>query len=289
MNIYKISSRTMPLFLAFLISFSLSAQNLENSLLWKVEKENIKPSYIFGTFHLLSKNDFEMKSKVMNAFHTSEQLVMELNLGNPGLQMEMMMHMAMKDGMTLDKLIDSVNYKKLDEAVKDAIGMGVMMFNTFKPMMVGTFLILNYIEGEPASLEMTLTSMAKEREMPIFGLETIEYQLSIFDEIPYEDQVIDLMEMVNDTKKMQALYADMVANYKDENINALYHLTVEDAGSKKELEFLLFKRNREWVKKVEELSRDHATFYAVGAAHLGGKEGMIKLLEKEGYKVTPIL
>jgi len=289
MNIDKITYRAMTLFLACLISVNLFAQNLDNSLLWKVEKEGIKTSYVFGTFHLLSKKDFEMKSKVMEAFHSSEQLVLELNLDNPGLQMEMMMHMAMKDGMTLDKLIDSVNYKKLDEAVKEAIGMSVMMFNTFKPMMVGTFLILNYIEGEPASLEMTLTSMAKEKEMPVAGLETIAYQLSIFDEIPYEEQVIDLMEMVNETQKMQELYKDMVANYKDENINALYDLTVEDAGSKKELEILLFKRNREWVEKVGELSREHATFYGVGAAHLGGKEGMIKLLKKEGYKVTAML
>ena len=81
----------------------------------------------------------------------------------------------------------------------------------------------------------------------------------------------------------------MVTHYKDENINALYDLTVEDAGSKKELEILLYKRNRNWVEKMGELSGEHATFYGVGAAHLGGKEGMIKLLEKNGYKVTAIL
>lgn len=272
-----------------LLSFQLSsAQTLDNSLLWKIEGKGIQTSYLFGTFHMLSKKDYEMKQKVVESFNQTSQLALELKMDNPLLQLEMLRYTGMKDSMTIDRLIDSVEYRKLDKALKESVGMGIAMFNTYKPMIIGTFLIMKYMEGEPVSLDMKLSSMAKAREIPVIGLETIAYQMRLFDEIPYEDQVVDLMEMVNEEARMQNLFARMITTYKKEDINALYKLTIEDAGSEKELELLLFKRNREWIAKIEKFSKEKPTFYGVGAAHLGGSKGLIILLRNAGYKVTPI-
>jgi uncharacterized protein YbaP (TraB family) len=288
MKIGKLNFCALILFFAFVSMQVSSAQQLEKTLLWKIEGEGIKTSYLFGTFHILPESDFEMLDKVSKAFNETEQLVMELNMDNPLIQMEMMKHMAMKDGMTLDKLIDSVDYKKLDAALKESVGVGVMMFNTFKPMLVGTFLILNYIEGDPASFEITLTAMAKEKEMEIDGLETVEDQMDIFDEIPYSDQAEGLMKMVLEKDKIAKLLEEMIATYKIEDLDALYELTLEDAANEKEIEMLLFKRNREWIPKMEKFSKKKSTFFGVGAGHLGGEEGLVILLRDAGYSVTPI-
>jgi len=285
-RIYFFSS---ALILLAFVSVQVShAQQLEKSLLWKIEGNEIKTSYLFGTFHMLSKSDFVMKEKVKEAFNNTEQLVMELKMDNPLIQMEMLKYMGMKDGMTLDKLIDSVDYKKLDAALKESAGVGIQMFNTFKPLLVGTFLVLKYIDGNPESFELTLTAMAKEKEMEIAGLETIAYQMGIFDQIPYEDQARDLMEMVLEEEKMRKLYDKMIATYKMEDIDALNKLTREEAGSEKELELLLVKRNKEWISEMDKFAKIKPTFFGVGAAHLGGKEGLVILLRKNGYSVSPV-
>ena len=285
-RIYFFSS---ALLLLVFVSVQFShAQQLEKSLLWKIEGNDINTSYLFGTFHMLSKSDFVMKEKVTEAFNKTEQLVMELKMDNPLIQMEMLKYMSMKDGMTLDKLVDSVDYKKLDAALKESVGVGIQMFNTFKPLLVGTFLVLKYIEGNPESFELTLTAMAKEKEMEIAGLETIAYQMGIFDQIPYEDQAKDLMEMVLEEEKMRKLYNRMIATYNMEDIDALNKLTREDAGSEKELELLLVKRNKEWISEIDKFAKEKPTFFGVGAAHLGGKEGLVMLLRKNGYSVSPV-
>ncbi|MBN1132493.1 MAG: TraB/GumN family protein [Bacteroidales bacterium] len=279
----------LALVILVLFSRDTPARQTEKSLLWKIEGKAIKTSYLFGTFHMLPKSDFEIKEKVRDAFNLCEQLVLELKMDNPLMQLELLNYVAMKDSMTIDQLVDSADYLRLDQALRESVGIGIAMFNSYKPMLIGALLIMKYIEGEPASFDLTLTEMAKERGIPIAGLETVKYQVSIFDEIPYEDQIKDVMKMINEEERMTEMFSEMVSTYRNEDLNALFDLTRQDAVSEKEIELMLLKRNRDWIPKIEILSKDKPTFYGVGAAHLGGEEGLIFLLRKAGYKVSPVL
>ncbi len=273
--------------LLFLFSFS---QDLSNSLLWKVEKEGIEPSYIFGTIHVLPQSEFELEEKVKQAMDESEELVLEIDMTDPALQTKMYQTMAMQDGMTLDKLLTEEEYSKLSEKLQSIQGAPpIAMVNGFKPFMVATMMLSEYVGSQPASFEMTLMSMASAREMPISGLETIESQMAIFDSIPYESQAEDLMEMVEEGDEMKALFADMVAQYKAEEINALYKTTEEYTDSDDEMRFMLHNRNANWAEVLEERLGEKTLFIAVGAAHLGGEEGVINLLKEQGYQMTPLM
>ena len=123
---------------SFILNTS-NAQGLQNSLLWEISGNGIQKSYVYGTFHLLPQEDFRLTEKVTTAFDASEQIVMELDMDNPNMQMEMMQNMAMTDGTTLDKIIGEKDLKLLDEQLKAAAGFGVVQANTFKPFMVETF------------------------------------------------------------------------------------------------------------------------------------------------------
>lgn len=273
--------------LLFLFSFS---QDLSNSLLWKVEKEGIEPSYIFGTIHVLPQSEFELEEKVKQAMDESEELVLEIDMTDPALQTKMYQTMVMQDGMTLDKLLTEEEYSKLSEKLQSIQGAPpIAMVNGFKPFMVATMMLSEYVGSQPASFEMTLMSMASAREMPISGLETIESQMAIFDSIPYESQAEDLMEMVEEGHEMKALFADMVAQYKAEEINALYKTTEEYTDSDDEMRFMLHNRNANWAEVLEERLGEKTLFIAVGAAHLGGEEGVINLLKEQGYQMTPLM
>ena len=153
--------------------------------------------------------------------------------------------------------------------------------------MVETLILPSFIEGTPASYELTFVQRAKGQKKEILGLETVEFQTSLFDEIPYEDQAEDLVEMLSDRSAMESIFEQMIKVYKEEDIEGLYNASA-DYFNAQELEVLLHKRNRDWIPKMGEMAKDKSTFFAVGAGHLGGDDGVISLLKKAGYKVKPV-
>ncbi|MEP1033398.1 TraB/GumN family protein [Ekhidna sp.] len=292
-NTQKEWSRRVLLIIGIWIGTSIISeargQKLESTLLWKVEGDSIVTSYIFGTFHLLPQADFEMKEKVEQAFDASEQIVMELDMDNPAMQSELMQNAFMKDGQTLDKLLSEEDYQTLDVYMKETTGIGLVQVNRFKPFFVSAMLIPSLMEGTPASYEMTFVQRAMSREKEIFGLETATEQAGMFDNIPYETQAEELMKVVTEKKEMADLFEQMIKTYKKENIDRMYELILENMSDKNQEKFLLIDRNINWLPKIATFSMQKSTFYAVGAGHLGGDFGMIRLLKEAGYKVTPIL
>ncbi len=264
-------------------------QDLPKSNLWKVEKEGMEPSYIFGTIHVLPQTEFKLNDKVRTALYGSDELVMELDMSDPSLQTKMMQTAAMEGGQTLDALMSEEDYAMLDKKLKRVMGIPLANVNSFKPFMISTFLLKEYVGDQPASFELALLSMASNRQMPISGLETIESQMAVFDSIPYESQVEDLLEMVRDSVEMNDLFRDMIDSYIAEDLSTLYSTTKDYFDSEDEMKFLLYKRNNEWINVLNEKLGDKALFVAVGAAHLGGEQGIINLLKKEGYTLTPIM
>lgn len=276
--------------LNYVLSFAFGQiDELENTLLWKIEGNGIEPSYVFGTLHLIPRSEFELKEKVLHAFNQCDKLVMELDVSQGNLQSEMIRYAQMKDSLSIEKFLTEGQYALVDSVLQETMKIGLEAFKQFKPFVLSTFLIPRYIEGVPASFELTFTQLAKQREISIQGLETIALQMSIFDRIPYEEQAEDLADMVanEDTYKQQ--YRDMLLTYREENIEQLFQDLARYLDSTLEMEELLTNRNRSWTAQVLELARESSTFFAVGAGHLAGPEGLLRLLEKEGFEVTPVL
>lgn len=81
----------------------------------------------------------------------------------------------------------------------------------------------------------------------------------------------------------------MIATYKQQDIDKLYEaVSGKDADLKKYEDALLINRNRNWIPKISSLAAEGPVFVAVGAAHLGGEQGVISLLRKAGFTVQPI-
>ena len=264
------------------------ARQESKSLLWKVEGHNIQTSYLFGTIHLLPQDDFAIKEKVSNAFNASEQIVLELDMDDPTLQMKMMQHAPMKEGITLDQVFSEEEYTAVSNALKEQTGMGLENMNTMKPIVITSMLIGKLIEGTPASYEMTFVQMARERELEILGLETVADQMAVFDRIPYQEQAKDVMEMINHEEEMRKEFSEMIIAYNNEDIDQLYDIIDEYTDTETEMEELVVKRNKSWIPLIGELAQEKTTFFGVGAAHLGGDQGVINLLKEAGYTVTPI-
>lgn len=291
----------LPLGMALITVLSCNAQNktaaeqIKNpnpsaqSMLWKVEGKGIQPSYVFGTFHLLPQADFELKDHVKRALIDSEQLVLELDMDDPNMQMDMMQSMNMKDATKLSDLITPADFQLVKERLLSSTGMPLEMMDRYKPFFVSTMLQFDFIEGDIASFEGSLMQLAIEQEKEVLGLETVGEQMRIFDSIPYQKQADDLVEMLKEDRDMKTLFDEMIQVYKAEDIEALDQTMHKEMDDPLEFRLLITDRNQRWIERIGELAASKSSFIGVGAGHLGGEQGVIQLLRDAGYEVEPVL
>jgi len=268
-----------------------SAQSASpNSLLWEISGKGLKqPSYLFGTIHMICKDDFTMTESTRNKWKNADQVFLELDMDDPKLQLQLMKVMQLPKGTTLKSIFSEEGYLKLDQFFKEKVGMSVAAINGYKPMMVMSLLYQKLLPcKEMASYETEFMSMAKDRKKDILGLESIEAQMLVFDSIPDEQEAALILEMIDDAKKQNNELEKMIDLYKQKDVEALYRFTIESPSSLGNEELFLHSRNRNWIPVMQAALQKGTCFFAVGAAHLGGNQGVISLLRKAGYTVKPI-
>lgn len=262
----------------------------QSSLLWKIEGPELdQPSYLYGTIHLLCKEDLSLSPACQEAFAATEQLVLELDMDDPSMFATMQQVMVMMDGSELEGIMAEEDYNELQQFFLDSVGMGLGLLGRFKPMILQTFMYPKLLGCTPVSYEEEFVRWAKKLGMEVQGLETIEFQMGIFDEIPYEEQAEWLMETVREYDEAREGLAELIEVYHSQDLDALIE-TMQASMDEYEAfgEMLLDKRNATWVPIMEELMKARATFFGVGAGHLGGEQGLLSLLRSAGYTVTPV-
>lgn len=269
---------------------STGAKNNE-SLLWKISGNGIaKPSYLFGTFHMLCKDDIHLSGNLKNALAESEYVFMEMDMDDPATMMGALQYMSMKDDLTLKDLYTTEEYNRVERYFKDSLKMGLEMFQTAKPFFLMAMLYPRLLECKDRSgVEQELMKLAKENAKEIRGLETMKYQMSVFDTIPYKWQAKELLKNIDSTQKMREEFNRLVSIYKSQSLDSL--MTMLDAseyGGEEFSKILLDNRNKNWLVILNQAVKKEPVFVAVGAGHLPGKNGLIELLRGQGFTLTPV-
>lgn len=282
--------RYVILFFTLFISLFSNAQELEKSLLWKISGNGLKkPSYLFGTIHLTC--DTSLDANTLNALETTEQLYLELDMDDKSIQMKLMKLMMMKDGAKLSTLLSPEDFKILDEFMKKNLNMSAKLFDSFKPFMISSMLFPKMLDCKSQSVESELMKITKEQNEEIFGLEKAEDQMKVFDEISYQDQADELLKTVKDNlEKDKKEFQEMITIYQNKDIEGMLKM-MSDSDNKitsENQDILLNDRNKKWIPIMIKTMKDKPTFFGVGAGHLAGEEGVIKLLRKQGYKVEAV-
>lgn len=266
------------------------AQKNENALLWKISGNGLaKPSYLFGTLHILC--DATLDKNTTNALDATQQLYLELDMDDPSLQASMMSGMMMKDGKTMSSLTTPEDYKILNEFLTKQTGYPAQMLNTVVPQFVSVMLMPKMLDCPVQSIEGKLMEVTKAQGEEVRGLETVDVQLAAFDAIPYEDQMKELVRTAKDNMAGdKQKYMRMLALYKNKDLNGLMAYMHEEENKiyADHADVMLDNRNANWIPVIEAAVKEKPTFFGVGAAHLGGPKGVIALLRKKGYKVEAV-
>ncbi len=270
---------------------SLLTNKDDNTLLWQISGNGLqKPSYLFGTFHLMCKDDVQFSDQLKTAVANASTVYMELDMDDPALMLSGMMMMTMKGGKKLTDFYSQEEYRKIEIFFKDSLSAPLSFLQTMKPFMLVALLYPKMMPCKTVSgVEEELMKLAKAQKKEIKGLETMELQAAVFDSIPYEEQAKDLLKSIDSMELNRKNFDTMMRVYKSQRLSAIEALfNKSELGIQNHEDILLTKRNLNWVEQLGTVLKKENVFIAVGAGHLVGKNGLITLLRKKGYKVVPL-
>ena len=288
-------------FLFGLISFTAFAQsgakngNVSNTLLWKVTGNGLKkPSYLFGTIHMLCADDAALSDSLKNAISRCDEVYLEVDINDVFEMISVIGQMKMRDDTTLADLLSKEDYEKVKSYFEDNSSMlPFSVLETFKPILSASTFAQSSLDCEGVvMMEQLISDEAGKKNKKVKGLETMSYQAGILDSIPYQLQALELVKYIENMDKESGDDKEMdelMDAYKSQNLEKMESLMLQsDVGVNSYTDLLLYKRNRNWVEKLKALMPAKSLVIAVGAGHLPGEQGVINLLRKEGYTVTPV-
>ena len=285
------------LLLVSLVALTTFAQSEKenNTLLWKISGNGLnKPSYLFGTIHMICADDAILSDNMKKAINDCDEVYFEVDMDNLFEMIGVLNKMKMQGDTTLKDLLNEKDYQKVKAYFETKGSMlPFSMLETYKPMLAASTLEEGSMPCETtAMMEQVIMKEAKQYNKKIKGLETMSYQAGVLDSIPYKlqaEQLVEYIDKANKGENDDTELKEMFKAYKSQDLSKLEELMVEtEAGMSGFTDILLYHRNQNWVEKLKLLLPNKSLLIAVGAGHLPGKKGVINLLRSEGYQVAPV-
>ena len=276
--------------LAGAVPAAARAPHVARPALWEVSDPDTT-IYLFGTIHLLP-NDYQWRSaKFDRAMASAQELVVETIVDdkNPQKLMQAMMSIGFADNLPpLIQRLPPAKRPALVAALKRS-GMPVQALDKMKTWTASIVLLGNKFRemGLSGGVEGVLRNDFSTKGKPIGELESNVEQLSYFDRLPEAAQLALLEGAIDDTKSMDSDLGGMLKAWSSGDVNGIARTFDRDLSGTPELQqSLIHQRNSNWSKWIEKrLDRPGAVLVAVGAGHLAGKDSVLEMLRKDGYKV----
>jgi uncharacterized protein YbaP (TraB family) len=289
--------------LTVILSCNNASSKNSDSLLWSISGNGLeKPSYLFGTHHLIPISFLDNIEGLESAFESTEQTVGEIDLNEMNhLQLKLMSEALMPEDITYDSLLNAEDIALLDSALHEWVGLGLDHLGQMKPAMLSNLISVTlykkyypHLSGEK-SMDEYFQEEASKRFRPVKGLETVDEQIEIlFNSQSLNRQAELLMCIVKHPNLLKEQIDKLQAAYYAYDLESIRKLYEEDdpndpcPATAEEKDMLNKYRNRKWLEKLPALMQEKSSFIAVGCAHLVGEDGLIEGLRKLGYKVEPV-
>jgi len=277
-------------FCLFLIS-NVSGQNRDNySLLWEIEhKDTSKKSFVFGTAHLKDKRVFDFSDALIPSMESTEAFALEIHPDS--ILSGMSRELFTKDyDSIMKKVLSDKEYEQLNNKFIEVTQKPLDSFSFKHPILLqGLLEKEKESDGEGAKstfLDGYLYKIAKSMGKDIYGLEKIEDQFPAIDGMAEDEQRELFLDLLNFNQEyFDDVKEDIIQLYLSGDVEKL----IQEAGKYDTEKMNLVKRNHVMVASLERIMKEKSIFSAVGAAHLGGEEGVVTLLRNKGYTVNRVV
>lgn len=266
-------------------------QDFSRGLLWKIESPGVAPSYLFGTYHSNDPRITTLPCPVQEAFNRTSSYTMEVITNGAGI-VSMAEAMFFSDGKTLKDVLGEPLYQETLRAVGADSPSRAGGIDNMKPWAVMMMLSAPRA-GRGLFLDMALQFDATHRGIPTYGLETMQEQIAVFNGMSLEDQVALLRDAVQNHQLSQNVMEELTRAYLKRDLGALLVLNEKfkpnDARVYTDMmDRLLVRRNANMAERMHVRLKEGNAFIAVGALHLPGDNGLLRLLSTAGYHVTRV-
>jgi uncharacterized protein YbaP (TraB family) len=271
---------------------SIPAVAQEKSFLWKVSNDK-HSIYLLGSIHYLKQEHYPLRKPILDALDHSKRLVLEIDLNSTkpqAAQRATMEKAVYRDGTTLQQNIDADTYQLVGErAVQLGIDMQVM--SPMKPWFVALALMAIKLDklglNHNFGVDRYLADRAKQSGKTTSGLETLEFQIGLLDQLSRRDQDLMLKEMVRELDLLDHNINLIVQAWLTGDRESLESSLLEGMREYPDLhQKIIVDRNRRWLAQIEKLlEQGDGAMVVVGAAHLVGKDGVVEMLKARGYKL----
>lgn len=280
--------------LVLVLALPAAGMARDRSILWTVEGQH-NTVYLFGSVHVLRPGDAALPAAAERAFDDAEQLVMEIDLDDPGsnpLSMVAQMQQAamLPEGLTLKGVLGS-DYASISERARES-GIDLETFDAFAPWFVAIALLDLELAKRGFSpefgIEQTLAARAIEEHKPIEGLETAAQQFQMLASMPLAQQKRFLVMTLDESAQLDRELEDLLRAWRTGDTESLAALLADEYEEFPDLyRTLTVERNRAWVGRLADLLDDRDDYLVVvGALHLVGPDSVVDLLRQRGYRVT---
>lgn len=261
----------------------------DQSLLWKISGRNMtKPSYLFGTIHILCYEDYVWTPAMKKSLAQCKEVCFEMDMDDPSVMMKVAVGMVDQSGKLLKDYFTPEDYALLEQFVRDSLDMDMNMLQQIKPATLQSLFATQAVPCDSAiSYEANIMEDAKRLGLEISGLEEPEEQIALLELMQTDSAVLEIVSTLKDFGKERGELAKLIAAYKQQDLPELHKL-MQETETSVDMEAFLDSRNRKWIDRMEDKMDIQPVFFAVGAGHLWGTNGVIQLLRTAGYTVTPV-
>lgn len=276
--------------LAFIPSL-LFAQN--SSILWEISGNNLTTtSYLMGTPKFIGEKEFYLPEEATSRLVQCAIFTVEDQVDHHA-QHELNKAIHFAKGKTLQSVMTKEEYDRLVAFFQSEFGIDKKTFEThyakFKPLALSITMTRLSLKEHVKFYDIELLTLAKKNNLTTYSLEPIEREAAALEKFPIADQVKALLHSVDHFDVQKSEYQKLMADYPKGKLDEIFAYTLHPTENNPVfLEEFYYKRNEEWLPKIEKMMKEKPSFLALGISHLEGDRGVLNLLRSKGYILTPV-
>jgi len=263
--------------------------------LWKIASET-NTVYLLGSVHLLREADYPLPDAMERAFEDASRIVFEIHpdsAEHPSAQIRMMRAGMLPEGVTLKSVLHDTVYALLDVKAQE-VGFHLDFVQKMKPWMAGVLLTFARMQEAGLSPEHGVDRFffrkAREAGKILLGLETVGFQIALFDSLASGDPDGFVLHTLKEMDLIDTQIGGLIRAWREGDVESLSALLMDAFDASPEIhDRLIVRRNADWMPHILRcLRRDENCLVVVGAAHLFGEHGLIRMLGEEGYAIEQL-
>jgi uncharacterized protein YbaP (TraB family) len=257
------------------------------SLLWQLELPDMPASYILGTMHIQDQRAFSHLDTFYRLIDSCTAFASEFNLDEQE-GMPQANQLKLPPLRRLHHFYRPKKYEKLRRIIRKSFGIDIHHFGALPPIIITQFITQAVLRADMQhTLDEELFKYAKRTDKQMLGLETMESQIQLLKSIPLKQQIQSLNAIGKNVSTFRKNLLQMTRTYQSGDLRKIHQASKKGARGMRQV--MLYDRNHAMARALAAIARQQPVFAAVGAGHLAGQKGMLRLLKKDGFSVKEII